>query len=111
MNIEAIAKEAGGCEYANASPLIERTFVLKDDQITRFAHLIREAVVQELVAGSGEPWRGMEIDGVRPAYYTADQLAGAVLRKEQQMLAFIADAELREKRKQFQSGAAIRSGE
>jgi hypothetical protein len=36
-----MAREAGGCEYGNANPNIESTFILKDDQIKAFEALVR----------------------------------------------------------------------
>ena len=36
-----MAREAGGCEYGNANPDIESTFILKDDQIKAFEALVR----------------------------------------------------------------------
>ena len=38
-----LAREAGGCEYGNANPDIESTFILKDDQIKAFAALVTAA--------------------------------------------------------------------
>lgn len=47
--------------------------------------LAREAVVEELIAGSGEPAMHMIVDaqGTVAPYYTTDQLAGAVLRERE----------------------------
>jgi len=42
-DIIRMAREAGGCEYGNANPEIESTFILKDDQIKAFADLVRAA--------------------------------------------------------------------
>ena len=43
-----MAREAGGCEYANANPDIESTFILKDDQIKAFEALVRaDAIADE----------------------------------------------------------------
>ena len=36
-----MAREAGGCDYGNANPDIESTFILKDDQIKAFEALAR----------------------------------------------------------------------
>ena len=36
-----MAREAGGCDYGNANPDIESTFILKDDQIKAFEALVR----------------------------------------------------------------------
>jgi hypothetical protein len=40
-DIIRMAREAGGCEYGNANPDIESTFILKDDQIKAFDALVR----------------------------------------------------------------------
>lgn len=115
MNIEALATQAGIEEWWSSGNEHRETL---QEHLERFAAIHREAVVQELVAGSGEP-AGEVIKGVARLYkledrvdgrvvFTRDQLAGAVLRKEQQILEFLEDRELREKWKQFQSGAAIR---
>lgn len=55
------------------------------DDLERFAILIREAVVAELVAGSGEPEINCYDEEFRTDVwgYTADQLAGAVLRERE----------------------------
>jgi hypothetical protein len=42
-DIIRMAREAGGCEYGNANPEIESTFILKDDQIKAFADLVAAA--------------------------------------------------------------------
>jgi hypothetical protein len=42
-DIIRMAREAGGCEYGNANPEIESTFILKDDQIKAFATLVAAA--------------------------------------------------------------------
>jgi hypothetical protein len=50
-----MAREAGGCEYGNANPDIESTFILKDDQIKAFEALVR-ADEREACADIAENW-------------------------------------------------------
>lgn len=78
-DIQKIAREAGF--YMNQPDYDYSAF---NEMLSHFAALIREAVVAELVAGSGES-DGYRIgkDGEREDVYTADQLARAVLRERE----------------------------
>lgn len=87
MNIEALAREAA--DKDKVDPYHNGFWTLTTEELTRFAHLIREALVQELVAVSGEPElsdNGDVFGHEEVRGYTADQLAGAVLRKEHEMM-------------------------
>lgn len=126
IDIQKIAREAGLMHTSWRNKNIVE-YECGPASIERFAALIREAVVQELVAGSGEPvafralrpdWEGLPIYfGGKPdrigaiPLYTADQLAGAVLRERERCAKAVKDA--LEYRPDLGAivDAAIRSGE
>ena len=76
MNIIELAREAGmqlGDNFADKMMVAV---------LTRFAHLVRDAYREELLAGVDVPWTYTETSPAKPLY-NADQMAAAVLRERE----------------------------
>ena len=59
-------------------------FVLRHDELTLFANAIEAKYRERLLSGAVEPRMFVSYEGVQTAYYTADQLAAAVLREREE---------------------------